>query len=147
MQDQYPIVVDKSKVLDTYSAEAVAAGSFYGPAVEVPRGATDIRFQVDGTLFDRTTGDETYTFKIQHRASPSHSWVDVPSAAFTTISATTGYEQVPTAANAPGVSVARWVRAVLTTVGTSPIATAVVRMLYRLPAGAGLQYESGEVGG
>lgn len=125
----------KAKTLDTYSAEAVAAGSFYGAAVEVPRGAENIRFVVEGTLFDRGSGDETYTFKIQGRQHPDHSWVDIPGLTFTTISATSGFEQLPTAANAPGVTVPRYVRVVLTTVGTTPIATATIRMLYSMRNG------------
>lgn len=138
-------VISKSKLLDTYAAEAVAAGTFDGDAIQVPRGAQNIRFHLVGTLFDRTTGDETYTFKIQGRHRSSDSWTDVPSCAFTTISATTGAEIVPSATNAPGVIVPRWIRVRLTSVGTTPIATAKIYMLYDLPRGAGRQVSHGAI--
>lgn len=135
----------KSKLLDTYSAEAVAAGTFDGDAVFVPRGAQNIRFYLDGILFDRTTGDETYTFKIQGRMRSSDSWVDIPSCGFTTISATNGSEIVPSASNAPGVILPRFIRVRLTSVGTTPIATAKIWMLYDMPRGAGRQVSHGAV--
>lgn len=135
----------KSKLLDTYAAEAVAAGTFDGASVQVPRGAQNIRFYLDGILFDRGSADETYTFKVQGRMRSSDSWVDVPSCAFTTISATTGAEIVPSAANAPGVVLPRNIRVRLTSVGTTPIATAKIWMLYDMPRGAGRQVSHGAV--
>lgn len=137
--------VQKRLLLDTYTAEAVAAGTFDGSAIQVPRGAQNIRFYVDGILFDRTTGDETYTFKIQGRQYSDQSWVDVPSCGFTAIAATTGSEIVPSAANAPGVIVPRWIRVRLTSAGTTPIATAKIWMLYDLPSGAGKQVSHGAI--
>jgi hypothetical protein len=120
----------KTKTIDSWAAEAIAAGTVYGSAVEVPRGACNISFSSELTLLDRSTADETYTVKVQHRNDPSHSWVDVPGLTFTTVSATTGYEQLPTAANAPGVRLKKYVRGAMTTVGTTPIATGTLRMAY-----------------
>ena len=138
-----PSTALKSKTLDTYAAEAVAAGTFTGSAIEVPRGAQDISFQLDGTLFDRGTGNETYTFKVQGRDNSAHGWVDLPGCAFTTIEDTTGQQQLPTAANAPGLTVPKYIRVHLTSVGTTPIATAVIRMRYNLPRGAGNRANNG----
>lgn len=137
--------VSKRKLLDTYAAEAVAAGTFDGASVQVPRGAQNIRFRVDGILFDRTTGDETYTFKIQGRMASDENWVDVPSCGFAAIAATTGSEIVPSAANAPGVIVPRFIRSRLTSAGTTPIATAKIWMTYDLPSGAGPQVSHGAI--
>lgn len=142
-----PSPTAKSMLLDEYSAEAVAAGSFYGSAMEVPRGAQNIKFSVEATTLDRTTGDETYTFKIQTRAGPNHEWSDLDGATFSTISATSGSEQKPADSDAPGVVPQRFVRAVLTTAGTTPIATAKVWMHYDLPYGAGKEYQAEYLGG
>lgn len=148
MTIRYPTNVWRAKLLDEYAAEAVAAGSYYGASVEVPRGAEDLRFYVEGTLFDRTQGDETYTFAIQGRNSSSESFVDIPSLVFTTISATTGAEVLPTAATAEGISVPRFIRVRLTTVGSTPIATAKIWMWYTLNTGGpGRQYQANYYGG
>ena len=142
-----PGMVEKFLLLDEYAAEAVAAGSFYGASVEIPRGAENIRFKLDGTLFDRGTADETYTFAIQGRNHSDEAWADLPSLVFTTISATTGAELLPTAATAPGIYVPRFVRVRLTSVGTTPIATAKIWAYFHLRGGAGKQYQSGYLGG
>jgi hypothetical protein len=138
-------MVNKDRLLDTYAAEAVAAGTFDGAAIQVPRGAQNIRFRLEGTLFDRTTGNETYDFKVQGRMRSSQEWADIPSCAFTQVAATTAHEIVPSATNAPGVIVPRWVRVRLTSAGTTPIATAKIWMLYDLPRGAGRQVSHGAV--
>lgn len=149
MHTQFPQMIEKSRLVDSYAAEAVAAGSFYGAAVEVPRGAEDIRFVLEPGTYDRSTGDETYNFYIQGRAKPTDDWVLIPGLSFTQVaSATPAGEILPTAANAPGVVIPRWVRAMLTSAGTTPIATCKIKMLYRMaPTGCGTQYESGEIGG
>lgn len=147
MTKQSPAVIEKSQLLDSYAAEAVAAGSFYGDAVELPRGAQRVRFKLDGILFDRTTADETYTFKIQGRMKSSEEWVDIPSCGFTTISAVSGAEIVPAASVAEGVEIPRFVRVVLTSVGTTPIATAKVYAIYNLGGGAGLEHRPEYLGG
>ena len=136
----------KSKVIDTYAAEAVAAGTFTGASVEVPRGAQNIRFAVEGTLFDATTGDEDYQVFIQGRNDPSHGWVDVPGLTFTLREGVTSGDEIrPTASDAPGVIVPRYVRAKLVTLGTTPICTATVRMLYSLPRGPSKTVDHGIV--
>ncbi len=143
-----PSVVRKTKLLDTYAAEAVEAGVFTGSSIELPRGAENVKFSLDGTLFDRGTANETYTFKIQGRNSSSEGWQDIAGAAFTTVSATTASEQVPTAANAPGVVIPRFVRVHLTTVGTSPIATCKIYALYDdTGRQGGRQYQANYQGG
>lgn len=142
-----PSVLTKQKDLDEYAAEAVAAGAFNGDSVEIPRGAKNVKFVLDGTLFDRTTGDETYTFKVQGRNKSTDGWHDISGCGFTTVAATTASEQVPSAANAPGVVFPRFVRVVLTSVGTTPIATAVVRMLWDGETGPGKDAGIGYLGG
>lgn len=143
-----PSVITKRKVIDTYAAEAVAAGDFNGASHELPRGAQNIRFSIEDTLFDATTGDEDYQFRLQTRDASSDSWRDVPGMEGTLREGvTSGDEVLPTAANAPGVVTGRYVRAQLTTVGTTPIATATLAVLYDLPAGpgldAGIEYKGG----
>ena len=92
-----PATVRKSKTIDTYSAEAVAAGSFYGAVHEVPRGAYNIQFRLEGTLFDATTGDEDYQFFIQGSDDKNGNFVDLPGLAFTLREGvTSGDEVVPT---------------------------------------------------
>lgn len=144
-----PSSVTKSKVIDTYAAEAVAAGSFYGDEVEVPRGAFNFKFSLTGTLFDATTGDEDYQFFIQGRDGPNGNWFDIPGLAFTLREGvTSGDETVPSAANAPGVVLPRYIRAKLVTVGTTPIATATVTMHYESSGrGGGKDASPGYVGG
>lgn len=142
-----PALPVKSKLIDEYDAEAVAAGSFNGPAVELPRGIQNAKFSVEATVLDRTTGDETYTFKIQGRNSPSEEWVDIDGLSFTTISATSGSEEKPADSDAPGVTLRRWVRAVLTTAGTTPIATAKVWCHFQVPHGAGYEHTPEYLGG
>jgi hypothetical protein len=133
----------KTKTIDSWAAEAIAAGTVYGSAVEVPRGAQNINFSQELTLLDRGTGDETYTVKVQGRNDPSHSWVDIPGLAFTTVSATSGYQQLPTQANALAMTLPRFVRGAMTTVGTTPIATGTLRMRYTAPRGPGLVADHG----
>jgi hypothetical protein len=144
-----PSTVRKSKTIDTYAAEAVAAGTFTGAVHEVPRGAYAIQFRLEGTLFDATTGDEDYQFFIQGSDAPDGVFVDLPGLAFTLREGlTAGDEIVPTAANAPGVYVPRFVRAKLVTLGTTPIATATVKMTYESSGqGGGTEYQAGYQGG
>lgn len=148
-----PSTIEKFKEIDAYAAEAVAAGTFYGASHEVPRGAEDIRFKLDATVLDETSGDEDYTFGIQGRDHSGESWAPLPGFQFAQITGSigvdeTGYEIVPSASNAPGGAVTRFVRATLLTAGTSPIATAKIWMLWRQNSmGAGKQYQSGYLGG
>lgn len=144
-----PSVVRKRRVVDTYSAEAVAAGTFTGSAVEVPRGARNIKFHLESPAFDRTTGDETYDFKIQTSHDGGTTWHDVAGLAFTQIAtASPSAEQIPTAANAPGVVLGRHVRAHLTSAGTTPIATVTIAMIYESTgAGGGEQFQANYQGG
>lgn len=142
-----PSVAKKQKTLVEYAAAAQAAGTFAGASVEVPRGASNIKFSLDGELFDRTTGDETYTYKIQTRAKSSDGWQDVAGAAFTTIAAVSGSQQVPSPANAPGVVIQRYIRTHLTTVGNTPINTSKIVMLYDLDVGPGLDANINYYGG
>ncbi len=147
-----PATQRKSKVVKNYAAEALAAGTHYGESVEVPRGAEDINFTSEMTVLDETSGDEDYTFGVQHRNSSDHAWVDIPGCAFTQVTGDIGVdetqsEQKPTAANAPGLNVKRFVRGKVLTAGTSPIATGNIRMGYTIPKGPGKQYQSGYQGG
>ena len=131
----------KTKTIDSWSAEAVAAGTHTGSAVEVPRGAQNISFTQEFTVLDVGTGDEDYTLTVEGRDDPNHSWVPIPGLAFTmvdgTAGATSAYQQLPTAANAPGVRVPRYVRGSLLTVGTTAIVTGTLRMHYSAPRGPG----------
>ena len=137
----------KSKVIDSWAAEAMAAGTFNGESVEVPRGAQNISFSQELTLLDVGTGDEDYQLFVEGRDDPSHSWVRIPGLAFTlvdgTAGATSAYEQLPTAANAPGVRVPRYVRGSMVTVGTTPITTGTLRMQYSAPRGPGKVVDNG----
>ena len=144
-----PAVVRKRRVVDTYAAEAVTAGTFTGSAIEVPRGARRISFGVEGVTADRTTGDETYDLKIQTSFDGGTTWVDVNGLAFTQIAtATPTVTNVPSAANAPGVTLGRKVRAHLTSAGTTPILTAVIAMYYDSTGeGGGEQYSPAYYGG
>jgi hypothetical protein len=133
----------KVKVIDTWAAETLAAGLHYGPAVEVPRGAQNIQFTSEMTVLDETAGDEDYTFGIQHRADPSHSWVPVPELAFTQVTGDIGvdetqYEQKPTAANAANLNIRKYVRSMVLTAGTTPVVTGNIRMAYTSPRGPGI---------
>ncbi len=143
----------KSKVIDTWAAEALAAGTHYGPSVEVPRGAEDISFSSEMTVLDETTGDEDYTFFVQHRNSSQHSWVTIPGATFTQVVGDVGVdetqsEQKPTAANAPGLTVKRFVRSGVLTAGTTPVVTGNIRMDYNSSGvGGGKQHQANYQGG
>lgn len=145
-----PAVRSRSKVIDTWAAEALAAGTHYGPSVEVPRGAEDIDFTSEMTVLDETSGDEDYTFFVQHRNSSEHAWVTFLS--FTKVVGDIGvdetqYEQKPAASDAPGTKVKRFVRSGVLTAGTSPIATGNIRMGYSLPRGPGLEHQPNYQGG
>jgi hypothetical protein len=134
----------KRKTIDTYAAEAVAAGDFNGPSVEVPRGAQNICFKVEGITADRTTGNETYDIDIQGRQSPDGAWVDIPGLSFTQIAtASPAGEQLPTAANAGNLAIPRYVRAQMTSAGTTPILTCGVYMEYMAPRGPGKVVDHG----
>ncbi len=143
-----PSVVHKRKVIDTYAAEAVAAGDHNGASHEMPRGATNIRMSIEDTLFDATTGAEDYQFRLQTRAGSGDSWRDVPGMEGTLREGvTSGDEVVPSAANAPGVAIDRFVRAQLTTIGNTPIATATIALLYDVGEGPGLEHRPEYKGG
>lgn len=141
-----PLVAAKTKTIDTWAAEALAAGTHTGPAVEVPRGAQDISFTEEWTVCDQTTGDEDYTLTIEGREDPSHSWIPIPELVFTKVTGDvgvdeTGYERKPTAANAAAMTVPRYVRTSVLTAGTTPVLTGTVRMHYNLPRGPGKQVD------
>jgi len=132
-----PANVQKRRVVDTYAAEAVAAGTFTGAAVEVPKGARRISFGIENVTADRGTGDETYDVKIQTSFDGGDNWVDVGGLAFAQIAtASPSVTNIPSAANAPGVTIGDHVRAHLTSAGTTPILTATIAMYYE-STGAG----------
>ena len=140
----------KSKVIANLAAEALTVGMEYGAAVEVPRGAQNISFSLEMSVLDETSGDEDYTFGIQGRDSPDHAWVPIPGLLFTQVVGDIGvdetaYEQLPTAANAPGVRVPRFVRWSSLAAGTTPVATGFIRMLYSAPRGPGIVVDHGVV--
>lgn len=139
-----PSAIRKSALL---FQDVVATASRNSTPVEVPRGAENIQFVLEGVLFDRTTANETYDYKIQHAPTSDGSFVDVPGCTFTQIAAVSGGQQLPTSANAPGLVLQRFVRVVATYAGTTPIATANVRMVYINNLGPGRQHDFNEVGG
>lgn len=140
------VTVKKKKTIDTWSAEEMAAGTHYGPAVEVPRGSTNHKFALGGITADRGNGDEKYDVELQGRMSPSDDWVDLEGTAFTQIAtASPAGEVKPTAANSPGFYVPRYIRTKVVTEGTTPILTANLVMWYDQPAGAGPTVNHGAI--
>ncbi len=122
----------KSKLVDSWVAEAMAAGTHNGPSVEIPRGADNISFSLGTITADRTTGDETYDVKLEGRMSPDEGWSRLSGLAFTQIAtASPAGEQLPTAANAPGLRLPRFIRTAVVTAGTTPVLTAYLYMWYR----------------
>jgi hypothetical protein len=94
--------------------------SFNGPALDLGKGyapgglGTPLAAVVNVTAIDRTTGDETYVFKIQQSADGSTGWEDIGPATTTTVVGSVV---------AKGLCTSRFVRLVLTPGGTTPSIT------------------------
>lgn len=125
---------------------AAITASENGEAIDA-RGIENASFALELTTLDNTTGNETYDAKIQGRAGPDGTWTDIPGLTFTQVTgATSGGSMVPTAANAPGVKLPRFLRVAMTLGGTTPIATGRV-VMYADRNIQGKQYEAEYMGG
>ena len=142
-------VPTKTLVVDTWAdMEAHAAGTHYGPAVEVPRGAEVMAVHLD-VILGGDNSDEDYLFEMQGRSNPAYGWADIPSILFTQqtnlTTDTTVSERKPTAANLPGLVVPRYVRSKVLTAGTGPQIQGAMRLEYSAPRGPGKQVDHGAI--
>ena len=139
----------KTKAVDAWvSAEVHAAGTHYGAAVEIPRGAVVKSVHLDVTL-GGDNSDEDYLFEMQGRSGPDRSWADIPSILFTQqtnlTTDTAVSERMPSAANLPGLIVPRYVRSKVLTAGTNPEITGGMYVEYTVPNGPGKPVDHGVV--
>ena len=135
-------VAQKFKIIDDRRTTAITA-STNGSSVDA-RGMVDPKFVLVGVTVDQTT-DETYDVKIQGRAKSTDEWADIAGLAFTQQDTSTSYsEQLPTAANAPGVVIPRYIRVVHTLAGTTPSFAGYVGVYYSRPK-LGAQIDHGSV--
>jgi hypothetical protein len=74
---------------------------------------------VEVAALDKTTGDETYTFKLQESADGANGWTDIGVGAAASAAGTVIVK---------GVSTTRYLRLVLTAAGTTPSITYDARL-------------------
>lgn len=143
-----PRVVPKSKVISTVTGisadvtETDEAAGYY----EIPRGAENISFQFEVDTNTGFSADTNY-FKgyIVGADDPAGTYVRIPGLA--TGQLTVAGEIVPTAANAPGITLPRFIKVEWDETGTMTSFTARCRIRYDLPAGAGRDASPGYLGG
>lgn len=123
----------KRKVL---LASATKTANENGSAVDV-RGVENAKFYAS---FGTVSG--TWDLKIQGRHTSSDAWTDIPGLTFTQVTGATT-EQLPTAANAPGVVLPRYIRYVLTETSAGS-AVVEIGMFYERPR-IGKQVDHGSV--
>jgi len=113
---------------------------------EVPRGAQDVSFAFEVSLNTGYVADTNY-FKgyILGCDTPDGTFVRIPGLA--TGQLTTAGEVIPTAANAQGLTLPRFLKVEWDETGTMTSFTAVCRIRFNLPGGAGRQYAADYVGG
>ena len=145
-----PTVQQKSKVISTVTAISATtddcdeAAGYY----EIPRGAENISFTFLATLNTGfSTGSVFMTGQIIGTDDPSGTFGGLP-VAFTTAELVVDVAQtVPSAANAPGGVLPRFIKVRWTETGSMSSFTATCTIRYNLPAGAGRQYSADYVGG
>ncbi len=144
-----PTVQTRSAVISTVTTiaattiDADAAAGYY----EIPRGAENISFTFLSTLNTGfSTGSVFFTGQIVGS--------DDPSGTFTPIEATLTAELVvdvgqtlPTAANAPGLVLPRFIKVKWTETGSMTSFTGTCTIRYNLRTGAGRQYAANNLGG
>lgn len=118
------------------------ATSIAGSAIDA-RGIVDPQF----VLVNADNAGGTLDCKIQGRHSSSDSWYDIPGLTFTQQAAGADLnEAIPTAANAPGVNLPRYIRALVTLAAGVTSLDVKVLCNYRRPA-IGAQVDHGAVTG
>lgn len=113
---------------------------------ELPRGAQDVSFAFEVSLNTGYSAGSAY-FKgyILGCDTPDGTFVRIPGLA--TGELTVAGEVIPTAANAQGMTLPRFLKVEWDETGSMTSFTAVCRVRYNLPGGAGRQYDAGYVGG
>lgn len=144
-----PTVNQKSKIISTVttiSADTVdcdeAAGYF-----EIPRGAENVKFTFLATLnTGYSAGSAFFKGYIVGAHSPGDTFTRVAGCVTGELVVDVA-QQVPTAADAPGVVLPRFVKVEWDETGTMTSFTATCRIEYDLPAGAGRDGSPGYLGG
>lgn len=135
----------RSKLLDTVTT--ISASEDDGTAVDL-RGMKNVSFHVLATL---NTGfvSTTNFFVCTILGSNTETGTYVPIAGLTTAELVVDVGQhIPSASNAPGVILPRWIKVRWTETGTMTSFTATCRMYYDMDeTGPGKQYSSGYQGG
>lgn len=113
---------------------------------EIPRGAQDVSFAFEVSLNTGYSAGSNY-FKgyILGCDTPDGTFVRLPGLA--TGELTTSGEVIPTAANAQGMTLPRFIKVEWDETGTISAFTAVCRIRYNIVEGAGRQYDAQYAGG
>lgn len=145
-----PTVQSRSKVISTVTGISATtddcdeAAGYY----EIPRGAENISFTFLSTLNTGfSTGSVFFTGAIIGTDDPSGTFAALQSALTTAELVVDVAQTLPTAANAPGVVLPRFIKVRWTETGSMISFTATCTIRYNLPAGAGRQYAPEYVGG
>lgn len=144
-----PAVLSKSKVIST--VEAITADTIDADDprgyYEIPRGARNIRFTFLATTnAGFSTGTNFFVGRILGADDPSGTFTRVAGLETAELVVDVA-QQVPSAANAPGVALPRFIKVEWDETGTITDFDATCRIHYELPQGPGRQYEANELGG
>lgn len=134
---------EKSAIVSSVSAiTADTTGSVY----EVPRGAQDVSFAFEVALNTGFSANTNYFIGyVLGCDTPDGTFVRIPGLA--TGQLTVAGEVIPSAANAQGMTLPRFIKIEWDETGTIDAFTAVCRIRYNLPGGAGRQYDADYRGG
>lgn len=144
-----PSVSPKTYTLSTVAAidadtdDADAAAGYF----ELPRGAENVYFDVLSTLNTGfSTGTNFFVCQILGTDDPTGTFEPIAGCVTAELVVDVG-QQIPSAANAPGVRLPRFLKARWDETGTMTSFSGRVKIHFDLPGGAGIEHDFDERGG